>query len=374
MRIIQTPVRFYPYIGGVENHVYYLSDQLIKLGHEVSVICANEPFRHKIECIKSVQVQRLGYAFKFANTNIMLGLPWVLWRADFDIAHTHMPTPWTADWTVLITKLKKKRSVLTIHNDMDKPGLIGKIFTWIYLNTFFRLTIRLADSIIIVNPDWQTAFKKTSHLFKNVLEKVVTVPNGVDVEMFQPSLEKIQENTVLFVSILDKHHHFKGFEYLLDAVSKLKITIPNMSLVVIGEGELVKKYQADAERLGIEKIVKFEGKKTQTELAKYYQNARVFVLPSKEIEGFGIVLLEAMASGIPVVTTDIAGMASEIQKRQAGLVVHPRDSKQLAEAISEILTDPSKQDTMGINGRKLVVDSYSWSSVAVKILEIYKTL
>jgi glycosyltransferase involved in cell wall biosynthesis len=118
LKIVQTPVRFYPEIGGVENHVYYLAKELVKKGISVEVICAGDTqLKPEKEGIK---ITRLTSPFKITNTNITLSLPFTLLKSDFDIIHTHMPTPWTADWSVLIAKLKKKKSIITIHNDIQK--------------------------------------------------------------------------------------------------------------------------------------------------------------------------------------------------------------------------------------------------------------
>ena len=374
LRILETPIRFHPYIGGVENHVYYLADQLIKLGHAVEVICANEPESDKVAAVNGVNVKRLDYLFKIANTNIALNFPYAVWKADFDIAHTHMPTPWTADWTVLIAALRGKSSVITVHNDMDKPDFFGKIMTWIYLHTVFLLTLYLADRVIIVNPNWKTAFKKTRHIFERIGDKVTAIPNGINTDLFLPPAKKSERNVILFVSILDEHHRFKGFDYLLEAMPVIKERVDDVKLIVVGEGELVNEYREYAKKLGIEDSIEFYGKKTQAEIVKYYQDAKVFVLPSIEIEGFGIVLLEAMASGLPVVTTSVAGVALEIKENQAGIVIKPRDAAALADALIRILGSKAMQEAMGSQGRSLTIRQYGWHTVAESVLKVFKEI
>ena len=107
MKILQSPVRFYPFIGGVEYYVYYMSQEIVQLGHEVKVLCANEPSSPIEEKIKGIDVKRLNYWGKIANTNITPGLPSAISREDFDIIHTHIPTPWSADWSALFSSFKK---------------------------------------------------------------------------------------------------------------------------------------------------------------------------------------------------------------------------------------------------------------------------
>lgn len=374
VKVLETPVRYFPYIGGVEYQVLYLSEQLLKLGYSVEVLCANEPLRNNEEVIDGVLVKRLKYLFKIANTNITLGLPFALWRSRFDIAHTYLPTPWAADWTVLIAKLRNKPVVLTIQNDLDKPDIIGKIVTWIYLHTLFQITLKLADKVVIVNPDWKKTFKKTAHLFEQIPEKVIVAPNAVDINLFKPSENKYRKNSILFVSVLDEYHRFKGFDYLLDALPEVKMKIPDAKLVVVGEGVLVDEYRNKALRLGVGDMVEFHGKKTQAELVSYYQDANVFILPSTEIEGFAIVLLEAMASGVPVIATDVHGVAIEVKERETGIIIPAKNASSIANALLEILASDGSRTRMGNKGRQLIVEKYSWQAVALTLSKLFKGL
>jgi glycosyltransferase involved in cell wall biosynthesis len=372
LRIIQTPVRFYPYIGGVENHAYYLSKELVKRGNNIKVLCANEPNSNQKE-VNGIHVERLSYKFKITNTNIALALPFKLLTAKYDIIHTHMPTPWTSDWSVLIAKLMRRKSIITIHNDMDKPGFLSKLITKIYINTFYRITLSFVDKIIIVNPDWMQSFIATKHLLKKHSNKIVVIPNGIDLALFDKSItEKRDQNMILFVSILDKYHEFKGLDYLLEAIVSIKKVNPKIKLLIVGEGELKKDYKTKTKQLGIETNVTFIGEVKQKDLYKYYKQAGLFVLPSIEIEGFGIVLLEAMAGKLPVVTTNIAGVWKDIQKFNTGLVVKPRDAQALANAIIKLLTNKNLSAQMGNNGNKLIKEKYDWKLIASQVENIYK--
>lgn len=371
MKILQTPIRFYPYVGGVENHVYYLSKELLKQGNSVKVICANEPLSD-LRKINGIGIKRLNYLGKITNTNICLSLPKEILKEDFDVIHTHMPTPWSSDWSILISKLKGKKSIITIHNDMDKPGFFKKIITEIYLNTIFRLSLYLANKIIIVNPEWKNSFKNTRWILECYNKKIVAIPNGVDINLFKKSNKNHKKYDILFVSILDKYHEFKGFDYLMNSLKTIKKEYPKVKLLVIGEGELKGEYYKKAKFEEIESNVEFIGKKDQDELPKYYSNSSIFVLPSIDIEGFGIVAIEAMACKTPVIVTNIIGVAKEIKERNCGIVVPPKDPKALAEAIIKLLKNPKLAKQMGENGRRLVKEKYDWKKVAREIEKVYK--
>lgn len=369
--ILQTPPRFYPYIGGTENHVYHLSRELIKDGFKVKVICANDP-KTTNKKINNISVERLWYPFKITNTTITPTLPLKILWSKFDILHTHMPTPWSSDVSILIAKIMNKKSIITIHNDMDKSSFISKLVTKIYLYTFYKLSLALVDKIIIINPNWEISFNATKNILKKHKQKITVIPNGIDLQLFKKTLnDSNPKNKLLFVSVLDKYHSFKGIDYLLEAVKIAKKSISDIELDIIGEGELKQFYQKKSQKLQIQNNVNFIGEVSHTDLVNHYNNASVFILPSTEIEGFGIVLLEAMACALPVIATDIVGTKNDIQKYNSGIIVKPKDSQLLAKAIVELLNNKQKAKQMGDNGRKLVEENYDWDKIAKQIKQLY---
>jgi glycosyltransferase involved in cell wall biosynthesis len=140
---------------------------------------------------------------------------------------------------------------------------------------------------------------------------------------------------------------------------------------VIGKGELKNYYSKKASYMDLGGNVIFLGQKNQDEVAKYCNKASIFILPSIDIEGFGIVLLEAMACKIPVIATDIVGVASEVIQNNCGIIVKPRDSQALAGAIIRLLKNPKLAKKMGENGRILVEEKYGWEKIAKKVEKIY---
>lgn len=370
MKIVQTPARFYPFVGGVENYVYNLSKELVKKGHEVTVICANEPNTKRKEIIDRIVVKRLPYIGKIANTNITPTLPLELLKEDFDIIHTHLPTPWSADWSVIFAKLKKKPVVITYHNDIVSKGFASYIAKF-YNLTSLNLVLRIAKKIIITQPK----YLEQSPYLKKYKDKIEVVPVGVDTKKFKPLNVDEEEHTLLFLSVLDRFHEYKGLEYLLKALKIVKDEIKDVKLIIGGEGEFKTYYQEMANHLGVGDNVEFVGFIPDGKLTEYYNRCSIFVLPSysSDQEGFGIVLLEALACGKPVVTTEIVGVSKDVQNLNAGIVVKPRDVKNLADAIIRILQDDDLKRKMGKNGRK-VAEKYSWEKVAGVVEKIYTEL
>lgn len=370
MKILQTPVRFYPFIGGVENYVYHLSEELVKMGHQVKVICANEPHSPKEEVINNIIVERLPYIAKIANTNLTPTLPFKIPGEDFDILHTHLPTPWTADWSAFYAKLKGKPLVLNYYNDIVASGAASNIAS-LYNKTFLKFLLKQADRIIIIQED----YLKTSPYLSKYADKVRVVPVGVDVDRFKPLDVETEKNSIFFLSLLDEYHLYKGLDYLLESIKIVKEEIKDIKLIVGGKGTLLEHYKSRAESLGIQDNVQFHGFIPEEEIVAYYNRCQIFALPSisSAQEGFGIVALEALACEKPVITTEIVGVSDEIAKEGLGAIVPPKDANALAEGIIKLLSSPDLQE-MGERGRAVVEDKFTWKRVAMLTDEIYQEL
>lgn len=371
MKLLQTPVRFYPFIGGVENYVYYLSKELVNLGHKVKVVCANEPQSESEGFVEGVEVSRLNYISKVANTNITPDLPFKLNREDFDLIHTHIPTPWSADWSRIMANRKNKPLVLTYHNDIIGNGIANHIAKF-YNSTALKTLLKSADRIIITQPN----YLKYSPYLPPYEDKIEVIPNGVDVEKFKPASVEKEENTLFFLSLLDEFHEYKGLDYLLEAIKIVKKSIPDVKLIVGGKGVLMEHYIKKTESMGLSNNVEFHGFIPDERMAEYYSAANIFVLPSISSlqEGFGIVALEALACKTPVITTEIVGVSSDLMDENAGLAVAPKNKDELAAAIIQLLENEDLALKMGVNGRNLVKSNYTWKGIAKMMEKVYYEL
>ena len=365
MRILQTPVRFSA-TGGVESYVRNLSKELACMGHEVGVICADGPKENEFD--KRIRLVTLRSIGNIANTCITPFLPLALLKEDFDILHTHLPTPWSADWSALVTQCKKRPLVLTYHNDIGGEGF-AKNIAKIYNKTALKMLLNSTDGIIVTRSSHRSPYLEAH------AGKIFIIPAGIDVEVFRPQ-EVPMKGDIFFMSVLDEYHRYKGLEVLLAALKILKQEMPDVLLIVGGGGYLVDFYMRMADSLGLKDNVKFAGFISAKHLLDYYNGCKLFVLPSTDPrrEGFGIVPLEAMACQRPVITTDIMGMAEDIKKSGAGMVVGCNDKDALASSMLCILRDDSLAKRMGAIGRKLTVEKYSSRRAAEQIEKVYKGL
>lgn len=365
MKILQTPMRLFA-TGGVESYVRNLSKELVGMGHEVAAICADEPGENVVD--RRIRIETLRCMGKIANTCITPYLPSALLKEDFDILHTHLPTPWSADWSSLVSEFKKKPLVLTYHNDIVGEGF-AKFIARIYNKTALKLLLNSADGIIV------TRKRHMSPYLEAHAGKIFIIPVGIDVEVFRPQ-EVPLKGDIFFLSVLDEYHRYKGLDVLLGALKILKREMPDVLLIVGGCGSLVDFYMQMADSLGIKDNVKFAGFIASEQLLEYYNGCKLFVLPSTDSrrEGFGIVPLEAMACQRPVVATNIMGMAEDIKNSGAGMVVGCNDKDALASSMLCILKDEDLAKRMGALGRKLTVEKYSWKRTAEQIEKVYRGL
>ena len=296
---------------------------------------------------------------------------------EFDIVHLHYPFFGGSEIVWLAKLLAGNRWPLFIHYHMDVAGLplLVKLLSWPALLIRSSL-FRIADGITCASLD----YVKNSRINKYYLagtSKFRVIPFGVDIKQFRPldtaSLTKqkqLDAPTILFVGGLDQAHYFKGVEVLLGAMAKLLDL--KWTLKIVGDGNLRPHYQKRANRLGLGKRTCFLGRLDETSLSKAYAQADLFVLPSiNKNEAYGMVLLEAMASSLPVVASDLPGVRSVFTHGQHGLLCQVGNVDSLSQAIERLLVDKNLRRQMGRAGRKLVSQRNSWAEAAKKLEAFY---
>lgn len=367
MKIIQTPARFYPYTGGVENYVLGLSKELIKQRNQVTVVCADEP-KTNISEYEGIRIIRLPYIGKISNTNITLGLIRTLLSENYDVIHTYLPTPWSLDLSVLIGKLRGKKVIITYCNDLSGHNLLEEILIKIYCGFFLRILLTLVDKIIII----QQNYDKNSKYLRIYQSKIVFIPPGVDRKIFKKlNIYKVN-HSIFFLSILDKYHTYKGLFGLLRAIKIVKRSIPDVKLYIGGDGSHRKNYQELVSKFDLNNCVKFLGFIPDDKLPYYYNKYSLFILPSTEIqEGFGMVAAEAMSCGVPVIVSKIVGLSS-IVNNKCGIVVEPNNIHALATAIKKMLVNKKLLKKFGRNAINVICEKYSWKTVSQEVIRLYK--
>lgn len=350
MRLAVVVSTYPPYPGGMGNAAASHVEALKAAGHDVTVFSPGNGLRP---------------LFRVGNSACAPQLWWKL--RGFDAVELHYPFFGGAEWVWLWKRTfgRRKRLAVMYHMDAVGSGLFGAIFR-LYRALFLKPILRAADVVLTASRDYlassQAAFIKDD-------ARVRETPFGVDTERFRPAGVRGKE-IVLFVGGLDRAHYFKGVPVLLDAFARVAEREPRAKLHLAGEGDMRAEYEARAKALGLEGRTRFFGRVPDESLPELYRSAAVHVLPSTDrSEAFGLVTLEAAASGVPSVVSDLPGVRSVVAHGVTGLRVPPSDPAALAAALLSLLQDSPKADAMGHDAHDRAVELYARNVVDRALVE-----
>ena len=293
-------------------------------------------------------------------------------KKEFDIIHFNADPTWKNGSAMLLrfAKLRQARTVLNIHGI---PQLERRAEQWHesvpFIDWMSTLSYcNLADRIVV-----NSEFMRNNVVvwYRLNRDKVVVIPNGVDLKMFTESNGRILlegDPSVLYVGHLSG---LKGVDILIRAVAKLRSELPNIKLHLVGNGN-APCFAALSKKEGIEKYVIFHNWAKQSLIPSYYKSADICVFPSRH-EGFGIVILEAMASGIPVIASDIPSFREIISNGTDGRLFKSQDVDALSKEVIALYHDPYLRKELTHNAFEKVT-KYSWEKIAEKYISLYKYL
>lgn len=356
--------------GGVTKHVSSLASAFQKLGHEVRIIAPSSDGKAMPDHVTKASGFITPVPFSGSIARISLSLlmyqrvKYILGRESFDIIHLHEPM--TPALPLFVLCHSEAVNVGTFHAYRELPHMgydYGRPILEHFIN---RLDGRIAVS--------EATRDYTASYFPGEYR---LIPNGIDVKRFgHPALRPVERfddgcPNILFLGRLERR---KGFVYLLQAFARVKARVPRARLIVAGayrqkDEEFFARYAIQHGVAGVE----FTGYVAENELPRYYRSAHVFCAPSMGCEGFGLVLLEAMAAGRPVVASDIAGYRSVVRDGREGLLVPPGDVEALADALVALLRSSERRAEMGRRGRARAT-VYSWDNVAHQVMAYYQEL
>ncbi|OYT53601.1 MAG: glycosyl transferase family 1 [Candidatus Altiarchaeales archaeon ex4484_2] len=365
MNILRVASDLYPtVVGGLGVHVHEMSKEQARLGYNVTVYTTKTDDRPVQEYGDGYKIVRFRSVVNLMGNSIVPSMFFKLINAknDFDIVHAHSHLFLSTNLCAIVKKIGSPPLVITNH------GLISQtVPMWVqevYIPTIARWTFESADRILCYTEEEKTMLKDL-----NIdSEKIKVIHNGTDTRLFSPRENEGGGNQILWVG---RFTEGKGVDYLIDAFSILVRERPNLKLLMVGWGPLKEDVKLRIRNLGLMKSIIIREFIPNTRLPGVYQNSDVFVLPSIQ-EGVPRTLLEAMASGVPVVCTELPQLVDVVDG--CGLMVPSRDSQALADAISRILDDNELAQKLGKNGRINVVRNYSWEDTVKKTIEVYGEL
>lgn len=368
MRVLHIGKYYPPYLGGMEKVTFDLVEGLNQKEVQTDVLCFNTENQTQIEQKKYKVIRAAVFATLFSTPfSIAIFKQLKKIHKEYDLIHLHLPNP-TAALALQMLGYKGKL-VLHWHLDIVKQKLLK-----VFYKPFQESLLKSADAIIVTS---QTYLDHSRDL-KNHAEKCVAIPIGINQNhlienpIFRRELENKYSGKKIIFSI-GRLIYYKGFEYLIEAAKFLN---DDYRIIIGGKGHLRKKLQEIIDSNNLGDKVELIGEIDRTELWEYYRRADVFCLPSIErSEAFGIVLLEAMSAGCPVVSTEIGSGTSWInQDGITGLVVPPRNSKKMALAITNILENKELTVEFSKNALARYHAEFKLSLMIDRSVDLYKRL
>lgn len=354
------------YPGGVQNHILSLKKEYEKRGHEVKIIYAKDKSskeRKKDEILfgRAVYIRgnasRANLSLKFNTGNIKETLE----KEDFDVLHFQnfgIFLPWQVLRASRKIKGKRALNILTLHAFWDASRML-KILSGFFSSYF----LPRFDALITVS---EPVSKQIRY---NGISEII--PNGIDLKNFSPEGEKIKKFcddkiNILFVGRIEER---KGLAYLLKAFEILKAKYKDIRLIVVGDGFDRKKMERFTEYRKIQDVF-FEGEVTNEDLPRYYRTADICCFPAIFGEAFGIVLLEAMASGKPIVAFSNAGYKEVLTGKGKDFLVEIKNIKGLSQKLERLIQNKKLREGLGYWGRE-EAEKYSWFKIASRTLNFY---
>lgn len=362
---------YHPAPGGIESHVRTLAQAQAELGLAVQVFCINhQAGPTAVEADGPVRVTRLGRRASVAKLDVCPDLAARLAGVDADLLHLHVPNP------AMILGLLRARPrlpvVVTYHSDLIRQRVLGPLFRPIE-----RLAYRGVRAVMTTSP----LYPAGSSFLRQYSDRLHVLPHGIDLEPYLDPSSADREQAARIRTChggdgplwlcAGRHVYYKGFLHAIRALTRVR-----GRLVLIGDGPEQPALRAEARRLGVEDRVVFPGVLPHyLDLVPYYLAADAFWFPSNaRSEAFGLVQVEAMASGCPVINTRIphSGVAWVSLHEETGLTVPVDDPVALAAAANRLLTEPGLRDRLAAAARRRAVQEFDQRVMAERSLSIYR--
>jgi glycosyltransferase involved in cell wall biosynthesis len=313
--------------------------------------------------VKGVTQRNLIPILKWGHAAVLPGLIWHL--KPFDIIHLHYPFYGSALLAVAASRIWNIPLVTTYHMKTRGSGWLGAIFT-LYRKLLEPIVLKYTDILLISSKDYAKSINiKHSYLIempfaaKDLKRKEVGPSGNV---------------RIIFIGGLDSAHYFKGLDLLIEACTSISQR-KDWHLTIVGDGERREEFEALAKRRGIKNRITFTGRISDTELEEELSRSDLHILPSIDrSEAFGLVTLEAMASGIPSIVTNLPGVRTLVEHGKTGMIIAPGDGTDLRNAIVWMLQNKEAMSTFGKAARHRAQTVYAAKRLNEKLDSIYKIL
>jgi len=376
MRIATLVCAYPPYQGGIGNVAARQAAALRDLGHRVEVFCPAHGEPSRTEVRDGILVHRLAALVRHGNSALV---PQAAARVrGFDAVYLHYPFYGGAELPSLLARLRRQPYVAYFHMDVVWDGWRGAVL-WGYERSLARAVLGGAQRVFVSSLDYAAH----SSIGRRPPRGLYEMPYAVDTDAFSPAAGADEDlaalgvdparDRLLFVGAMDRDHAFKGIPELLRAFGAAGAA-DRAQLVLVGDGDLRPEYERLAADLLPQGATVFVGRAPDADLLRLYRSSAATVLPSTtREEAFGVVLIESMACGTPVVASALPGVRGVIEDGVQGLLVPPGDAGALAGALATVL-DPGRRAAMAASARARAVERFSSARERAVLAETFAGL
>jgi rhamnosyl/mannosyltransferase len=366
LRVLHLGKYYPPHMGGIETHLETLCPLLQKEIPDLRVAVASDHASSSDEVSNGVRVQRTATWFHLAGAPICPSLINFIKRAQPNLIHIHWPNPFAV--LALLASGYRGKLVMTYHSDVVRQRTWANFFA-----PFLNRVLSLCDAIIVTSPDYLSS----SSVLRPYRDKCKVIPYGIDTQWLSIDSTTVEAEEIrnrfsgAIVLAVGRLIYYKGFEFLVEAMQEV-----GAHALIIGDGPLRTQLEQLAARAGARDKVHFLGEIKNEDTRPYFQACDLFVLPSiARSEAFGIVQLEAMACGKPVVNTGLdSGVPFVSRDGETGFTVTPRDAHGLAVAINQLLADEELRGRFGEAGRRRVEAEFTAGRMVERTLALYREI
>jgi glycosyltransferase involved in cell wall biosynthesis len=368
MRVVLVGKYYHPYMGGIENHLRVIARELSG-AVDFDIVVSNKGRRTVRDVVDGIPVTRCASLGHLASIEVTPSMAVELSTRRYDVLHVHLPHPVGVASYLASVKPGRHRLIVSYHADIYRQLRLNRLYEPLVMRLLDR-----ADRVIATSPQ----LLEYSDVLTRVRDKVRIVPYGIDLQQFSARPEEEQEARSIreryggapLLLAVGRLIYYKGFEYAVRALEE----VPEAKLILIGDGPLRGELEALARRCGVRDRVIFLGEMLNELVTPYYLASHAYVMPSiARSEAFGIVQIEAMACGLPVINTAIdSGVPFVSLDGQTGLTVPAHDPRALAAAIRRLLADPELRARFGAAGRVRANTEFSKATLGRRLLAIYR--
>jgi len=369
LKILQVTNDLYPeVVGGIPLHTHHLCRDLSRMGYYTTVLtCSRSNHGHaKIDdynvIYRKILFSPLGNSFSPHIFRTLLKI-----RDDYDLIHAHCHLFLSTIMASLVRRIGSPPLIITTHGIMSASA--PDWFNLLYMKTIGKWTLKSADRVICYT---EMEKDKLANMLKIDSEKISVIPNGVDTDLFRPdpnNNKQSNQSNAITILWVGRFVRGKGVEYLIQAAKILVKEVPDLKILLVGDGPSKGKIKSLIEKFNLKKNVIIKENVPNENMPEVYQKSDIFVLPSLN-EGVPKTLLEAMACGIPVIISEFPHLEELI--KNAGLTFPKGDVHALADKIMRLIRDRELAKELGNNGRNKIVEGHSWGNTVLKTTELYE--